>query len=212
MSITLTIDGKNESFTEQQLSDIVSWYYRVHNPEPQVGVPLLVCPLGINRELFNVEKNDGWQEETRKAIRWAFGYLDREPKYKKNFYATVSENAINSANSHEWKERGWVKDGFLDYPQDPVYHIADAVEFFLLIAQRIQNGETWEKICNEPDRFPYRQVVFEKGGRWESDLRVVGGSVIDKLRLPPSYSKDLAEYFAAGCSKVAPLIVQYVQE
>ena len=90
-------------------------------------------------------------------------------------------------------------------------HIADAVEFCFLIAQRIQNGESWEKICNEPDQFPFRQVVFNKGGRWQSDLRVVGGSVKDKLRLAPSYTQDLAEYFAAGCSRVAPIIVRYEQ-
>ena len=83
MSITLTVDGKKESFTEQQLSDMVSWYYRTHKPEPpKVGVPFLVCPRGISRELFNVERNNYWQEETRKLILWAFDVLDYEPKYK----------------------------------------------------------------------------------------------------------------------------------
>lgn len=43
-------------------------------------------------------------------------------------------------------------------------HMANWIEQALEWAQRIDNGESWETICNEPDKNKhYRMIIGEKG-------------------------------------------------
>ena len=84
-------------------------------------------------------------------------------------------------------------------------HIADWVELALEWAQRIQNGETWKSLCNNPDTTNcYRLVVWKNG-----DARLVGGSICDDNYLPATDVTGNDFYDNDFLSDTVPLIVSY---
>ena len=83
-------------------------------------------------------------------------------------------------------------------------HNADRVEQALEWAQRIQNGETWEAVCNNPDHATHRRSVIWNNGY----ARIVGGG--EHHLAPPSKvdSRDFAFNYR-GLEDVVPLLVSY---
>ena len=65
---------------------------------PTEGIPFPVNPLGIDRKLFQEERKDPRQEETRQLILQAFTKVDEYPeKYGKPF------NTLMPKKTWDWK-------------------------------------------------------------------------------------------------------------
>ena len=157
---------------------------------PIQGDAFDVIPKTINRKLFK-KKRKGKQEQTRRLIVEAFEEVDRNPdKYGKSFKAIIPEKTWTVINLDQAQKIAAQFKG----------HVADWVEQALVWAQRISNGESWEAICNKPDKAKYYRIVI-----WKNDhIRMAGGS--DKHNYSAAdvcdYDFDLDEDF----SNVVPLI------
>ena len=149
MKVTLQVDEKKTSFKRPM--------------RPTEGDPFEVNPPGINRTLFQVKREDPNQETMRQLILEAFTKKDENPeKYGKPFKTLMPEK------TWDWKTVGELKELATKLGD----HIADWVEQALEWAQRIQNGETWEAICNEPDTAKWYRLVQWKNGCYG----IVGGA------------------------------------
>lgn len=176
MKVTLQVDGKEKTFSEDELASIVKEYLEqkqaaTHGEEtpiqrpmrPTEGVPFEVNPLDIDRNLFQEKRKDSRQEWTRQLILEAFTKMDEDPtRYGKPFKTLMPEK------TWRWK---YVSD-LIELAKNLGDHDADWVEQALEWAQRISNGETWEDICNNPDTANWYRLVKWKNGYY----RLVGGS------------------------------------
>ncbi len=130
---------------------------------PTEGEWFEVNPQAINQKLFQKERKDGRQEETRRLILEAFAEVKANPeKYGKKFSTMMPERTWDIKTVEELKQ---LASKLGD-------HMADWVEQALEWAQRIQNGESWEDICDKPDTVKWYRVVVWKNGY----ARLVGGS------------------------------------
>jgi len=121
---------------------------------PTEGEWFEVNPLFINQELFQTQRVNYSQEKTRQSILEAFMEMQKKPeKYSKPFQTMIPEKKWHSKTVDELKELATTLGD----------HMADRIEQALEWAQRINNGEAWETICNKTDTVNfYRLVAWEK--------------------------------------------------
>ena len=186
MKVTLQVDGVEMTFTEEELIAILKEYFNQaktehqdHKPQssqihgPEEGVPFEVNPLEIDRKLFEITRKDPKQEKMRKTIQEALDEVKKNPdRYGKSFKTLMPVKTWNYRIVDELKELA-AKLGD---------HMADWIEQALEWAQRIQNGESWKAICNEPDTANWYRLVEWKNGFY----RLVGGSRKFVYRCPAS--------------------------
>ena len=176
--ITLLVNGVETTFTEEELTAILKEHFNKAKPKqqesktqketskpirgPQEGVPFEVNPNGIDQSPFQVKRKDPNQEAMQQTILEALDEVKKYPKrYGKTFWTLRPEK------TWDWKTVGEL----VELAEEKGDHIANWVEQALEWAQRIQNGETWETICNEPDTANWFRLVQWKNGYY----RIVGG-------------------------------------
>ena len=182
MKVTLQVNGRERTFSEQELVAIVEKHFANQATseektkvaqKPTEGEWFQVNPGAINQELFQTKRNNKRQEETRQLILEAFAKVKENPeKYGKPFKTMMPEKTWSYKMVGELKELA----------KSLGNHNADWVEQALEWAQRIQNGETWEEICNEPDTANWYRLVVWKDGY----ARLVGGSRKHDNNIPAS--------------------------
>lgn len=174
MKVTLLVNGRKMKFSKEELSTIVEKHFNTFefkfeenvvkiSEAPIEGKWFKVNPKAINQRLFWEKREDTVQEETRQLILEAFSKIDKEPeRYAKSFETMIPPKTWEEKNVIEFKELAEKLGG----------HMADWVEQALEWAQRINNGETWEAVCNNPDTANwYRMIV------WKNTCgRMVGGA------------------------------------
>ena len=124
---------------------------QVQVKNPTEGEWFMVNPKTINRELFNEPRKNSKQEWTRQMIIMVLN----DPKYCEKTFRTM------------FPEKVWEKGRTVKQMQEIAETWGGRIAFFaeqvLEWAQRISNGETWEKICNEKDNSKwYRLVLGER--------------------------------------------------
>lgn len=164
--------------------------------KPTEGKCFKVNPKLINKELFSESREDSRQEATRQVILKAFIKVSKEPeKYANPFKTMIPEKTWSSKTVKELEE-------FANNLGD---HIADWVEQALEWAQRIQNGETWEDICNKPDSANWHRLII-----WDNGfLRCVGGACKSNVGLGTSV---ISRFYCNSNTKLddaVPLVVFY---
>ena len=133
---------------------------------PTAGRPFEVNPLGIDRSKFEKPRTDGEQEKTRQRILKAFIEVDKNPgKYAAKFYTLFPKE----------KKEGYITITELKkHAKELGGPMVDRIEQDLELAQRIDNGETWEKVCNDPDTAEWHRGII-----WNIEngyVRIVGGA------------------------------------
>lgn len=174
MKITLQIGGREMTFSESELIEILENHFanqkETHEQKehktmqkPTEGKCFEVNPKTINQNLFSKKRKDSMQEQTRQIILEAFTKLSEEPeKYGRPFKTMIPKKTWSSKTVKELKE---IANNLGD-------HMADWVEQALEWAQRIANGDTWEAVCNEADTEDWYRLVIWKNGY----TRLVGGA------------------------------------
>ena len=178
--ITLNVDGREMTFSEQELITIVKEHLSTNEvtatKEAQkwaVDEWFEVKPHSIDLKLFEKKRKNNRQEETRQLILEAFAEMKKNPeKYGKNFKTMTPNKTWDSNTVEQLKE---MASNFGD-------HNADWVEQALEWAQRIANGKSWESICNDDDTANWFRLVVWKNGY----ARLVGGSVFSHYYYPAS--------------------------
>ena len=205
MKITLQVNGREMSFSEEQLTAILETHFPINkvseNSEditvPTEGEWFEVVPLAINQELFQIKREDENQERTRQLIVEAFTELNNNPgKYGRVYETMMPEIHWDSRTVGELN----------DFAINLGYRIANHVEVALEWAQRISNGETWEDICNKPDIANCQRLVDWKDGF----KRCIGGSCKHSCEfVPASYIGRYHLYPYERLINTVPLIVRY---
>ena len=162
--------------------------------KPTEGQWFEVNPKAINRKLFK-KKRKGNQEQTRQLILEAFEEVEHnQDKYGKAFRTIMPEKNWELMNIEKAQILAKQFEG----------HVANWVEQALEWAQRINNGETWEELCNEPDEAKnYRMIIWKN-----NSIRMIGGS--DKHNYSAT---DICYYnfhFDDNFLDVVPLIASYI--
>lgn len=204
--ITLHVRGKEITFLKEELADIVEGYFSsipLDNDGtlnvtmvPKVNQWFEIRPKAINRKLFEKKRKDIKQEKIRRLIIDAFIQMDSEPKkYSRNFKTMFPQKIWKYKTVKELNKLATILGD----------HNADWVEQALEWAQRIDNGETWEMLCNSPDTSKWYRVVMWSDGC----ARLVGGSYRDNVF---TAATDVGEYrYAVNIVPIdsVPLIVSY---
>lgn len=155
-----------------------------------------VYPMDINREFFQEERKDEAQEFVRQRILVGLAVLDENPKeYGRPFRTKVPKKTWNVMTIRDMKILA-SKHG----------HMASGIEQFLEWAYRIQNGESWETICNEADTAKWNRLVSWKNGF----TRLVGGSIMFKDKKPAGHMDALLYDDYEPFSTAVPLIAEYI--
>ena len=190
MKVTLQVNGREMTFSEQELSSILGEHFSSKTTWFEVK------PQAIDQKLFEKKRNNKRQEETRQLILEAFAEMKNNPeKYGKNFKTRMPQKRWSSKTAAQ----------LIEMASNLGDHNANWVEQALEWAQRIANGESWEAICNDKDTADwYRLVVWKKGKAWR-----VGGSVHDDSDSSASNVDDYG--YLDGCSlyNAVPLVVLY---
>lgn len=173
MKVTLQVNGREMTFSEQELIAIVEKLLSSKTTKqttakvaqkPTEDEWFEVKPQAIDQKLFEKKRKDTRQEKTRQLILEAFAEMKNNPeKYGKNFKTMMPKRDWESKTVAQLKEMA-CKLGD---------HNADWVEQALEWAQRIVNGESWKSICNDADTANWYRLVIWKDGY----ARLVGGSV-----------------------------------
>ena len=130
---------------------------------PTVGMLFEINPLKIDKTRFETPREDSQQEWTRKIIRKAFEEIFKLPeKYAMSFYTLIPEK---NGNGHQTVSQ------LEEYAEVLGGTMVDWVEQALEWAQRLDNGESWEDVCNKEDNVKVYRVIIWKNGR----KRIVGG-------------------------------------
>lgn len=153
----------------------------------------------IDITLFQKERADIDQENTRKLILKAFDQMKNEPEKYGKFRTLMP--------SQEWYptklccEIAAMKDFVREKGGEMATWIHQALEW----AQRIANGDSWEAICNEADTvYWYRAVIWDNGF-----VRIVGGSIYDEPVKSASHVNYRNYGDGAFFENVVPLIAQH---
>ena len=195
MKVTLNVNGQEKTFSEQELVEILETFFqnetgtnRENATEMLVKTPtegewFEVNIQTINQELFKDKRADRDQEKTRQLILEAFEEVKKDPeKYGRKFRTMMPKKTWNVLTVDGLKLLARTFDG----------NMADWVEQSLEWAQRIDNGESWENVCNEPDTANWYRLIIWKDGH----TKKVGGS-LNKLLLEESI-RDLVEAIAGS--------------
>lgn len=174
MKVTLVVNGRERTFSEKELVAILESVFsnEVVRPAnmvrpakaPVEGEWFKVEPLAINQALFYKERENAKQESMRQLIVEAFIELKLDPeKYGKIFKTMMPKKEWTYKTAMELKIVACTLGDCM----------ASWVEQALEWAQRIENGEPWENICNKPDTSNWFRAIRWKNGQ----IRLVGGSV-----------------------------------
>ncbi len=163
---------------------------------PTEGEWFVVNLNTINKNLFKREKKDPQQERTRQLIREALDVVRKNPtKYPAEFKVIMPE-------------KNWKKKSISQLKQVACElgdHAADWVEQALVWAQRISNGESWKKVCNDPDNANWYRLIAWKDNYW----RFVGGSQKAKDESPSSFVYHYNYWGRMHIKNAIPLVVSY---
>lgn len=204
--ITLQVDGREMSFSEQELIAIVKEHLSTKTTQqtttakvaqkPTEDAWFEVKPQAINQKLFEKKKEDSIQEATRKLILEAFVKMKEKPeKYGRDFKTLMPKKTWDSKTVAQLKEMA----------SNLGDHNADWIEQALEWAQRISNGESWETICNDKDTANWHRLIVWKHGY----NCIVGGSVFFDHDYPAS---DVGIAFCdnnRNLKSSVPLVVLY---
>lgn len=186
MKISLQINGRKMTFSEEELTAILEKHFSEEMAEtaktksgtkpaktkatkfevakvPTEGKCFGVNPMGIDRSLFQGERSDSEQEKTRQYILEAFAEVDKHPdEYAKPFKTLRPKKTWKGVNTGiELKQ----------YAENLGGHYGNKTRKALQWAQRISNGEKWEEVCNTSDTAECCELVD-----WEIGYsRLVGG-------------------------------------
>lgn len=206
MKVTLQVNGREMTFSEQELAAIVKKHL---SSETDLQIPEIkvaqtptedawfeVRPQEIDQKLFEKERENEQQEKTRRIILEAFAEVKRNPKkYARNFRTMMPKKDWTCETVRNIKQRA-CKMGD---------HIADWVEQALEWAQRIANGESWENICNDKPMTNWYRLVEWKDGSY----RLIGGAINDNYRRPASYVYEHGYRDNCYLYGAVPLVVLY---
>ena len=198
MKITLQVDGREMTFSEEEVIAILKEHLTLAKPKrPTEEAPFVVDPSEIDRSFFQEERKDERQEKTRQLILEAFAMVDKYPeKYRKCFMTLIPKKSwTGSKTVDKLRELATVLGD----------HMADLVEQTLEWAQRIQNGEGWYTVCNKADTADwYRLIEWNK-----SHTKRVGGSKVLHDSNPASYLDGGFSYNGLKIYNTVPLVVLY---
>lgn len=206
--ITLPVNGKVMTFSEEELISILEKYFNSTNESGQEAIELVktptegkffkVDPTVIDETLFKEKRKDSRQEITRQIIWDAIINMKMRPKkYAKPFKTMIPVKTwTETKKAEEFKE---IASNLGD-------HMADWVEQALEWAQRITNGESWEEICNNPDTANWHRIIL-----WKDYVRLVGGSCNKNDNVPASTVHDDQYFYGSGVGfdTAVPLVVGY---
>lgn len=203
LKVTLHVYGRKRTFTEQELIAILEKYFSSEAAEqsnvaqkPTEDEWFDVKPHSMDQKLFEKEREDDKQEQTRKSILEAFEAMKKYPrKYGENFKTMVPKKTRQLITLKGLKEIAEQKGD----------HIADEVEQALEWAQRIVNGESWETICNDIDNSNCNRAIICRDGR----ARTVGRSLHEWSTNAASYVSECVLSELCTYENVVPLIVSY---
>ena len=197
--IRVFVDGREIILSEQDLNTILEEHFFSKNAV-DVGIKegqwFEVKPQEIDWSLFEEARKDYKQEQTRLLILEAYKEMKKNPeKYRKNFETLIPKKKYTVKTVTEIKEMASEFGGY----------IANWVEQAIEWAQRIENGESWEVICNLKDTAKWNRLVVWRNGY----ARMIGGAskVSDH---DPASNVDGRDYYDNGnLDHVVPLIVRY---
>ena len=198
--VSLIVNGRKMFFSKEELSEIVEGHFNRIGEKteyPVEGKWFRVYPKAINQQLFKEKREDSSQEETRQLILEAFEKVKTYPeKYGQAFETTMPVKDWVVKNMLELKELANTQ-----YKG----HMADWVQQALEWAQRINNGETWETICNQVDKSNWYRVIV-----WKNTCgRLVGGG--ERLTdIAPCVIDHHDVYSHTVLSYTVPLVVRYI--
>lgn len=203
--ITLPVNGREMTFSEDELIDILEKHFNSEIAErettevTQISTEskyFSVNPTAIDQNLFEKKRDDPNQECTRQTILEAFIEVKNNPeKYAKSFKIMIPEKTWSVKTVEELEKLVKNVGG----------HITNWVEQALEWAQRIANGETWEAICNEPDIEKWYRLVI-----WKNDnARLVGGSSELNRDIPASVVVSYDCTFNVKLHNTVPSVVLY---
>ena len=168
--VTLQFDGGEMTFSEEELIAIFNKRRKDKKVDktkiarkPTEGKYFNVNPASIDRRIFQEQRKNPKQEITRKTILKAFSRVDEDQeRYGRPFRILRPERTWTVKTVIELKR----------FAEENGNHMADWVEQALEWAQRIANGETWKRICNEPDDAQWYRLVL-----WDNNKpTIVGGA------------------------------------
>lgn len=155
-----------------------------------------VDPACLNLRLFMSPRNHVKQEETRLLILDAIKILEESPeKYGKPFKTLIPKRLPKESSIKECYDLARIYLG----------HMATWAEQALEWAQRINNGETWEELCNKPDTISNFRLIEWKNG----EVRLAGGAAKGQLKLPASNIGKTDWYLNDKVLHAVPLVVKY---
>ena len=186
--------GKEMTFSTKELTSIVEKHFSRSESE---GKWFQVNPEDIDEKLFEEPRENNAQEETRRIIVKALAKVKEFPEKYGNPFETMVPTKTWEAKS--------VKE-FQRLARCLGNHMGDITEQALEWAQRISNGETWEAICNEPDKSSWQRIVLSN----KEHGYFVGGSIcLNDSSSPTSVIKHyntLNKY--VSYAHVVPLIIR----
>lgn len=201
MKFTFEVDGREVTLSYDELKAFARAKLATLDAvegcdTPTEGKVFAINPMAIDRNLFSKKRKDERQERTRQRILDAFTEVDANPeKYAKPFKIMIMKKTWKgSKNGRELVEMA-----------NTVGHLTDWVEQALEWAQKIANGKTWERICNEADTNDWYRLVKWKGGY----LRLVGGSRRSNCICPASYVDDYSCGLGDNYHNSVPLVTLY---
>lgn len=204
MKVSLIVNGREMIFSDEELVDILEKYYadlEIKNSnkkviaKPTEGEWFEVNPKTINQKLFQSKRDDIIQEDTRQQILKAFDEVKRNPEQNKPFETFMPTKTWEAKNLR----------GFRDLAKCFGDRMATRVEYYLELAQRISNGESWEAICNEPDTANWFRVV-EFGA---NEGCFCGGSRCSNVKDSAAMCYDRFHDTYVCYKNAVPLVVRY---
>ena len=198
---TTLVKVGNRKMTVQEVKPIVERHFSNQQSIREDEKTLIegrwfeVNPQAIDWQVFFEKREDEAQEMTRQLILEAFS----EWKSETNNYGLTFKTMI--------PVKTWVRakpDQLQKIAQKIGDDMASWVEQALEWAQRIHNGETWESICNSPDRFMYCRLI-----KWKEGLANVGGYIRGNDCRPDRIRPLKKELLSFQHDYNVPLVVKY---
>lgn len=195
---TLQINGREMTFSEQELTAIVEKYLGETmqiTQKPTEDKWFEVKPKFLSPNLFKGKRIDKKQEAVRHLIIDALAEMQKNSEYERAFKTMMPKKTWASKTVMQLE--GVAK----DRGEEMATWIHQALEW----AQRLTNGETWEAVCNDPDSANWYRLIIWKGG----STRLVGGAISDRNNFPASmiHYDDLKD--DRILSFTVPLVVTY---
>lgn len=191
--IVLHIGGKEMTFSEKELAMAVEYYFaKEYGTSPESDIPgyrkpmlipaspiegkwFMVNPKSIDRKLFEEEREDNLQERLRKLILQIFKSVDENPNICAHPFEILipSEKQLPSLMWAETEKKTIREFSQLLKSYNSSYSWATTTEQFLVWAQQIQNGETWEDLCNNQDTITRHRLITDKD---KEKIYTIGGA------------------------------------